>query len=348
MRRLLALLLAALVLAALPTAAEARKVRSKESWRKYTGGERDYWLYVPPGKAPPRGRPLVVYLHGCSQNDDEQAELAFGSRWNELARREGFMVMYPIQRDYDMEHPETVDGNGGGCWNWFLDENMHRGAGEPKVIADLTQGLIKKEHIDRRHVYAMGVSAGADMVATLAATYPDVFKAVAMFAGCAYNLCSDVTGTAAWGELSRAGLKPPSAIVFQGDGDALNNYAMGETLRRQQVATHDHADDGQANGSVALASTEEHGDPSAMNPGSGNPCVGEHSNWPCLSGVTGWASYPYTVEHYRNAGGVPVVDWWVIHGLGHNYPNGDTRATFTDPAGPDITTAAWRFFTDSA
>lgn len=348
MRRLLALLLAAVVLAAMPTAAEARKVRSKESWRKYAGAEREYWLYVPPGKAPRRGRPLVVYLHGCTQNDDAQAELAFGTRWNELARREGFMVMYPIQRDYDMERPETVEGNGGGCWNWFLDENMHRGAGEPKVIADLTQALIGKEQIDRRRVYAMGVSAGADMVATLGATYPDVFKSVAMFAGCAYNVCSDVNGTAAWAELSRAGLKPAPTIVFQGDADTLNNLAMGDTLRRQQIATHDLADDGAANGSVVPASTEEVGDTTVTNPASGNPCVGEHSNWPCASGVTGWTSYPYTVERYRNGAGAPVVDWWVIHGLGHNYPNGDTRATFTDPAGPDITTAAWRFFAGTA
>ncbi len=82
MKKLVVVFLALVLLA--PTAAEARKVRSKESWRKYTGAARDYWLYVPPGKAPPRGRPLVVYLHGCAQNDDEQAALAFGTRWNEL------------------------------------------------------------------------------------------------------------------------------------------------------------------------------------------------------------------------------------------------------------------------
>lgn len=346
MRKLVVLFLAAVLLAALPTAAEARRVRTRESWKKYTDAPVAYWLYVPPGKAPPRGRPLVVYLHGCTQANDAQAELAFGTRWNELAQRENFMVLYPIQNPYNFADPAALEGNGSGCWNWFLKQNLHRGAGEPQVIADLTNEIIAREQVDRRYVYAMGASAGADLVATLAATYPDVFKAVAMFAGCAYNVCSDLDGTDAHAELG--GLEPPPAIVFQGDGDTLNNYAMGDTLRRQQVATHDLADDGEANGSVVAGPPEEHGaEPAEPTPGSGNVCVGEHSNWPCLSGATGWTIYPHTVEHYRNAAGTSVVDWWVIHGLGHNYPYGDTRATFTDPAGPDITTAAWRFFAAS-
>jgi hypothetical protein len=39
-----------------------------------------------------------------------------------------------------------------------------------------------------------------------------------------------------------------------------------------------------------------------------------------------------------------VVDFWIIHGLGHDYPGGDPAGSFTDPAGPDVTTAAYTWF----
>jgi poly(3-hydroxybutyrate) depolymerase len=107
---------------------------------------------------------------------------------------------------------------------------------------------------------------------------------------------------------------------------------MGQTLLQQQVAMHGL--------DRTPTSSEQHGDPTAVNPGSGNACVGPHANWPCPAGLTGWSSYPYTVDHY----GGGVVDWWQIHAMNHDYPSGDYRSTFTDPAGPDITQAAWDFF----
>jgi poly(3-hydroxybutyrate) depolymerase len=52
------------------------------------------------------------------------------------------------------------------------------------------------------------------------------------------------------------------------------------------------------------------------------------------------------VLHYVDAEGRPLVEHWVVHGLGHAYPNGNTNANWTDPLGPDITTAAYEFFID--
>lgn len=334
MKKTLVLAAALAVLALLvPQAAQAaRPVRTTESYVEVTGGARDYWLYTPPGRVPREGRPLVVYLHGCTQNNETDPPVAFGTRWNELARREGAVVLYPLQAAYDMEHPERVEGNGASCWNWFLEQNMHRGAGEPALLADLTRQVVADHHVDPSRVYVMGTSAGADMTNVLSITYPDLFKAAAMFAGCAYATCSDGSGTLARRELDANGLTPSPAIVFQGSADTLNVVAMGQTLLQQQLGMH---------GLDRIpTSTEQHGDPTAVAPGEGNVCVGDHNNYPCVAGVTGWPSYPYTVEHY----GGGVVDWWLIHGLEHNYPYGDYRSTFTDPAGPDITTAAWEFF----
>ena len=50
-----------------------------------------YTLYVPAGHAG-RALPLVFALHGCSGSP---RRFARSTRWNPLADREGFLVLYP-------------------------------------------------------------------------------------------------------------------------------------------------------------------------------------------------------------------------------------------------------------
>lgn len=327
----------AVVASLLGAVAPARAATSTGSYRFVAGGARDYWLYVPAGTPPRTGWPMVVYLHGCSQNNATDPQVAFGTRWNDLAAKVGAVVLYPLQADFNYDNPERVEGNGGSCWNWFLDQNMHRGSGEPAILANLTKQVAAANHVDASRVYVSGVSAGADMGGILGVTYPDVFRANVLFAGCAYADCADVTGRLARRELH--GRKPGPTMVVQGDGDMLNNVALGETLLRQEVGMR---------GLPAMpSSTTQHVAVGAVNPGGGNPCVGPHANFPCLAGVTGWQSYPYTVKRW-DRGGHTQVEWWVVHGLNHDYPDGDYASSFTDPAGPDVTTAAWKFFSSSS
>jgi poly(hydroxyalkanoate) depolymerase family esterase len=344
-RSLIVSLVAAAALAATAFAPVlANPPATAESFAYSTEGPLDHWLFVPEGEVPAAGRPLVVYLHGCTQRNATDPQVAFGTRWNELARREGAVVLYPLQDLFDMADPAAVHGNGSSCWNWFLEKNLHRGAGEPAAIAALTEQVAAANHVDPERIYVMGTSAGASMANIVATTYPDRFRAVAAFAGCAYSVCADTSGRLAYDEIAANGLSPVPAILFQGTGDTLSNVALGSTLISQQVGTHDWADDGDRNGSITRTSSETSGDATEISPGQGNICVGPHSNWPCPAGVTGWSSYPYTVDRFSDAGGRVVVESWMIHGLGHNYPGGDYSSTFTDPAGPDITSAAWRFF----
>lgn len=284
-------------------------------------GPRDYYVYESSTTAG-GSRPLVVFLHGCSQTAEDAA---IGTRWTELAERRDFVVVFPEQ---------PASANGAQCWNWFLPDHQSRGAGEPAVIAEITKQVQASTGADPARTYVAGISAGADMAMILGATYPDLFAATVGFAGCAYLTCTDVTGTqakAAMGE--RARVMP--ALLMQGTADVLNNFALGETMARQWVGT---------NGLDQMpTSTEHHGlDESYLaNLGTtGDACV-RNRQFPCASGLVGGTDYPYSVEHHTDASGCDVVDFWILHGLGHDYPGGDPAGSFTDPAGPDVTTASY-------
>jgi poly(hydroxyalkanoate) depolymerase family esterase len=304
---------------------------------------RDYWVFVPKARTP--RAPLVVYLHGCNQT---AVDAAVGTRWNELAAKRGFVVVYPEQtKDQSADAAADGRGNGAQCWNWFRPDLFGRGLGEPATVAAITTKVITQYRLDPRRVYVLGASAGADLATVMAALYPDMYAALGVLAGCAYLDCADASGRMAYdamGDLAR----PMPVIAFQGTADMVNNFAMGDTAVQQWVGTNDFIDNGSADGSVPAtpATVEHHGLDDTALQGAGTPgdVCAYATRLPCLGGAAGLRSYPYSVLHYADAKGRSLVDHWVIHGLNHAYPGGNTDANWTDPIGPDVTSAAYRFF----
>src|SRR5258708_14350433 len=83
-------------------------------------GRRQYRLYVPAG-AGNDALPLIVMLHGCTQNADD---FAAGTQMNALAERHRCLIAYPVQ-------PQQA--NPSKCWNWFRPADQRREHGEPSL-----------------------------------------------------------------------------------------------------------------------------------------------------------------------------------------------------------------------
>ena len=196
----------------------------------YSGsaGARTYKLYVPSGY---RGQPapLVVMLHGCTQSPDD---FALGTRMNDVAEAETFLVAYPAQ---------TQAANASKCWNWFSTPHQRRDAGEPAIIAGITREIMRDHAIDESRVYIAGLSAGGAAAAIMGETYPDLYAAVGVHSGLVCGAAQDLPSAlsamrqgASASQSETAKLTP--TIVFHGDRDGTVHPVNGEQVIAQAGA----------------------------------------------------------------------------------------------------------------
>jgi len=187
-----------------------------------SSGQRAYKLYVPPN---PDGapRPLVVMLHGCTQDADD---FAAGTAMNEAAREQGFYVLYPVQ---------SRNANPQKCWNWFKHNHQQQGRGEPSILAGMTREVMAAHPIDPARVYVAGLSAGGAMAAILAGAYPELYAAAGVHSGLAAGAASDLPSAlsamkgAGLASAGQAGSGVPT-IVFHGDRDATVHPGNAESV----------------------------------------------------------------------------------------------------------------------
>ena len=118
--------------------------------------------------------PLVVALHGCTQDKD----FADDAGLTALADDAGFIVVAPEQQGAN---------NLQSCFNWFLADDIGRGSGEVQSILNMVAQAKADHDVDDDRVFVTGVSAGAAMGAVLLAVAPDVFAGGALFAGVPYG-----------------------------------------------------------------------------------------------------------------------------------------------------------------
>jgi poly(hydroxyalkanoate) depolymerase family esterase len=192
-------------------------------WHTWAGeaGTRRYKLFVPASADPARPAPLVVMLHGCTQDPDDFAR---GTRFNEAAREHGIIVAWPEQTNAHQVQK---------CWTWYDSAHQGRDAGEPGIIAGIVREVMASHRVDPARVYVAGISAGAAMAVNTAAAYPELFAAVAAHSGVPYRAAGSVPDALA---VMKQGAPSPDALT-----SALRE-AMGERRMIPLILVHGLAD----------------------------------------------------------------------------------------------------------
>lgn len=191
-------------------------------------GSRSYKLYIPSSYTG-QPLPLMIMLHGCTQDPDD---FATGTRMNAIAEEKQCFVAYPAQ---------TQAANSARCWNWFKAIDQQRDQGEPSIIAGITRQIISTQNIDTTRVYIAGLSAGGAMALIMGTLYPDLYAAVGVHSGLPYASAHDLPsalaamkGGAAPHNRSSAGasaqLNSIPIIVFHGDKDTTVHPRNGEAM----------------------------------------------------------------------------------------------------------------------
>jgi poly(hydroxyalkanoate) depolymerase family esterase len=267
-------------------------------------GSRAYKLYVPSGYNA-HALPLVVMLHACTQSPDD---FAAGTRMNDLAEEQIFLVAYPAQ---------DVSANASKCWNWFNAGDQQRDQGEPSLIAGITRQIMHDFAVEPGRVYIAGLSAGGAAAAIMGSAYPDLYAAIGVHSGLACGAASDLpSAVEAMRQGQTSGVCEPCrheeagravpTIVFHGDRDMIVYPVNGD-----QVIAHSKA-------AADLRITVTRGE--------------------SLRGMS------YTRTVHADETGRPILEQWVIHGAGHAWSGGSSAGSYTEPRGPDASREMMRFF----
>lgn len=304
---------------------------SSGTFQQYTyngsAGSRPYYVYTPANYQAGTMVPLIVMLHGCTQNP---TDFANGTQMNALADQKQFIVVYPQQ---------TSSYNSSDCWNWFQTADQARGSGEPAIIAGIVQTVeqtTSQWSIDPNRVYVAGMSAGAAMSVIMGATYPDIFASIGVESGLEYQAATSLTaastaqmqggpnptqqGQAAYNAMGSVARVVPT-IVFHGTSDYTVYPVNGDQIVQQWMQT-DH-----------LASNNTN---NPYNASFNSPSTSTNGQ------VSGGRSY--TVQTWNDTNGNEIQEYWKINSMGHAWSGGSSSGSYTDPQGPSATQAMYTFF----
>lgn len=285
-------------------------------------GKLDYLVYTPPAYQQGTELPLLLLLHGCTQ-DPYQLDTASGMRT--VADQNNFMIVYPQQNAASSPHR---------CWNWYDNRNQQRESGEPSLLVGIINQVQQDYSVDANRVYVAGISSGGAMTSILASCYPDVFAAAAVHSGMSYDASNspieaitaplsgsqvppDVAGTNAY-QCAGAASQPIPVLIFHGTADTIVVPENANDAIAQFAQTNDYADDDTDNDSVVAQPTNTE-----------NAQVeGGHS---------------YTVENYEYNGEL-LLQRYIVDGMWHMWSGGTGILPLSDPKAPNASQIMWDFF----
>ena len=287
-------LLLALGIPSTPLASQTPGVEQRRTL-EVAGTRRGYLLYLPSSWQRGRPVPLVLVFHGAGGRG---AGMARHTGFSRVAEREGFAVVYP-----DGVGRRWNDGRGIG--------GARDDVGFVRVLVD---SLERELGIDRRRVYATGISNGAMFAHRLACDLPGVLAAIAPVAGAVPAGLAERCGQAA----------PVAVLAVQGTADPFVPYGGGGAARR---------------GGAVLSAERSAGFWARV-----NGCAAAPDAEPPVDAVTDGTrlrreSYPGCRENRS-------VVLYTIEGGGHTWPAGpsSSRRIGRTSREIDATGAIWDFF----
>lgn len=213
----------------------------------------------------PRGataKGVVVALHGCTQRAADYV----AAGWNEVADREGLVVVYA-------EQPTT--NNTMRCFRWWEATQASSTGAEARSIAAMARHA--KATYGASRAFVTGLSAGGAMAVAMLSAYPDLFEAGAIMAGLPYGCATSqldafscMSGpdksaeewTSLLSDAARAA--PPRISIWQGDADYTVRPANRAQLVRQWTRAHGIGEEPSAVATEGRAVHEVHRDASGV------------------------------------------------------------------------------------
>jgi polyhydroxybutyrate depolymerase len=166
------------------------------------GQERKYLLYVPKSYDRSKPAPLVICMHGFAEWPDHMRQY---SRWNTLAEKNGFIVVYPMGSSFPLR------------WGTITpSSDSTRTQSDVVFISDLIDKLSTEYTIDPRRIYANGLSNGGGMSFLVGCGLANRIAAIGGVAG-AYSM--------PWSACKPS--RPVPVIAFHGDADPIVPYQGG-------------------------------------------------------------------------------------------------------------------------
>ncbi|AQA01336.1 hypothetical protein BVC93_01585 [Mycobacterium sp. MS1601] len=281
-----------------------------------------YQVHLPPHFDGEAELPVIMAIHGCGMTGFGWNSMKSTTQFNDLADREGFIVVYPTQQMFRDKL---------NCWRSNDPRHQQRSSGEPLLLAGVARQVIEDYHADPRQVHVVGASSGAGTAVILAATYPEIFATATSVAGGEYGLNQvdpenpdatppDYTARQAWAQMGEHARAVP-LLVVQGDLDEAVPPLVATRLVEHWSAVHDLVDDGLLNNSRVWNDTV-----------STNEVPGGHR-------------YTHTVYTHEGES-ASAIELFLVEGMGHAYSGPAAQGLFVDRAGPDTSALVWNFAKD--